>query len=145
MFESPAECAGILRDAGISPSPQRLAIFTYLRNHRNHPTAEMIGKEVREQLPGMSLTTVYNTLKLRGKKNMVHEVIIEDGELRYDADLRDHGHFKCLSCGEVYDFFPDEKELEFLNTSLPEGFRITSTHLCCRGICDKPACRVPSL
>ena len=145
MFESPMQCADLLRNAGISPSPQRLAIFTYLRNHRNHPTAEMIGTEVRQQLPGMSLTTVYNTLKLLVRHNMVHEVIIEDGELRYDGDLRDHGHFKCLECGEVYDFFPEEADLAFLRKTLPAGFQIRSTHLCCRGICDKPACRVPSL
>ena len=125
-----------LRAKGISPSPQRLAIYGYLKTHATHPTADVIMKELKGQLPTLSLTTVYNTLKLFVSKNLVGEVIIEDGELRFDADMRSHAHFKCVRCQQVFDLFPHGGELEISNLPpLPEGFVVETTHVCLRGVC----------
>ena len=67
----------------------------------------------------------------------VQEVIIEDGELRYDADMSDHGHFKCQECGKVFDLFPPANT-PLVNQihGLPEGFVVKRLHLCCRGLCQ---------
>ena len=77
----------ILRKIGVTPSPQRTAIYHFLRTHAIHPTAETIFAAVRSEQPSLSLTTVYNTLKLLVEKRAVREIIIEGGELRYDADI----------------------------------------------------------
>jgi Fe2+ or Zn2+ uptake regulation protein len=125
-----------LREKGISPSPQRLAVFGYLKTHPVHPTADVLMRELKPSLPTLSLTTIYNTLKLFVSKKLVNEVIIEDGELRFDADLRDHAHFKCVRCGEVFDLFPEGKKLDISNLPpMPEGFSIETVHICFRGSC----------
>lgn len=125
-----------LRAKGISPSPQRLAVYGYLKSHPVHPTADVLMRELKPFLPTLSLTTIYNTLKLFVAKKLICEVIIEDGELRFDADMRDHAHFKCVGCGEVFDLFPTGDKLELSNLPLlPEGFTIETVHVCLRGKC----------
>ena len=130
--------AEFLRSHGLSPSPQRVAIYDFLKNNAIHPTVDTIYNNVLEDLPAISRTTVYNTVKRLSAAGIIQEVIIEDGELRYDADISSHGHFKCLQCGEVYDLFPPESTPIVENIhGLPEGFKVTQIHLCCRGICKK--------
>ena len=129
-----------LRAKGISPSPQRLAVYGYLKSHPVHPTADVLMRELKPLLPTLSLTTIYNTLKLFVSKKLVNEVIIEDGELRFDADLRDHAHFKCVSCRQVFDLFPEGEKLEIANLPpLPAGFSVESVHICFRGKCSSCA------
>ena len=129
--------AAELRSCGISPSPQRLSVLAFLKSHAVHPTADMIMKALKPQLPTLSLTTVYNTLKLFVEKKLISEVIIEDGELRFDADLRPHAHFKCRECEEVFDLFPKKEECELIPLpALPRGFTVDTVHLCLRGRCS---------
>ncbi len=125
-----------LRSAGISPSPQRLAVYSFLKKHPVHPTADAIFRELRPELPTLSLTTVYNTLKLFVRQGVIQEVIIEDGELRFDADLREHAHFKCTACSRVYDLFPAPGESVLAKLpALPPAFTVAQTHVCLRGKC----------
>ena len=129
-----------LRACGISPSPQRIAVYGYLKSHPVHPTADVIMKELKPHLPTLSLTTVYNTLKLFVAKKLVNEVIIEDGELRFDADLKDHAHFKCTRCQEVFDLFPEGEKMDIAGLpALPEKFVAESVHICFRGKCAQCA------
>lgn len=87
-------------------------------------------------MPTLSLTTVHNTLKLLAAKKAILEVIIEDGTMRFDGDTRDHAHFKCRDCGEVYDLFPEEgAPLVTGIPSLPDGFTVEALHLCLKGVC----------
>ena len=126
-----------LRARGISPSPQRIAVYGYLKSHPVHPTADVIMKELKPHLPTLSLTTVYNTHKLFVAKKLVNEVIIEDGELRFDADLKDHAHFKCTRCQQVFDLFPEGSKMDITGLpALPEGFAVESVHICFRGRCS---------
>ena len=57
-----------------------------------------------------------------------------DGFLRYDADCTPHSHFKCKSCGKVFDVMlppPDVSKL------LPPGFTLMGTSLYMFGLCDR--------
>ena len=129
---------GSLRGWGISPSPQRVAIYGFLKANAIHPPAEVIWKSVKEEIPGISLTTVYNTLKLLSRRGVISEVLIEDGELRYDADTSPHAHFKCMECGEVIDLFPaDGKPIATGLPELPDGYEMRQIHLCLRGVCRR--------
>lgn len=122
-----------LRELGIRPSPQRLAVYSYLLSHPVHPTADTIYQAIIASQPSLSRTTIYNTLKLLVREKAVSTVIIEDGELRFDADLRPHAHFKCRICGRVYDLFdlPEQKI-----PALPSpAFKVEEIHICYRGIC----------
>jgi Fur family peroxide stress response transcriptional regulator len=94
----------------------------------------MIYKELVNEIPTLSKTTVYNTLKLFSGKNIILLINIEENELRFDADTTDHGHFKCTKCGNILDFDIDLSEI---NTKNIEKYKIDETHLYIKGMCDK--------
>ncbi|MGM0431420.1 MAG: Fur family transcriptional regulator [Spirochaetota bacterium] len=127
------EAVYVLENHGIKPSYQRIKIYEYLISKKNHPTVEMIYRELAPQIPTLSKTTVYNTLKLFYSVDVVQKVTIEENEVRFDADTTIHGHFKCLSCGSVFDFPVRKEEMSF---GLPSGFSVKEEHVYCTGYCS---------
>ena len=125
-----------LKKHEVKPSFQRLRIFDYLNEKHNHPTVDNIYKELVNEIPTLSKTTVYNTLKLFTSKGIAQIINIEDNETRYDADTSTHGHFKCLNCNKIYDF-----SLDNLDINIPDldGFENKQTHLYIKGKC--PNCK----
>jgi len=87
----------------IKPSIQRLKVYEYLYNNKTHPTVDNIYINLVEEIPTLSKTTVYNTLKLFVDNGIVKAITIEDNEVRYDAFMENHAHFKCDVCGIIYD------------------------------------------
>lgn len=129
-----SEAAAKLREFGIQPSQPRIAIYAYLDSLRNHPTADTVYAALAPDYPSLSKTTVYNTLKLFRSSGAAQCVIIEDGEMRFDADISKHAHFKCTECGEVHDLFFDPAQ--FLPT-VPDQFYVSEIHVNYRGICPE--------
>ena len=123
-----------LKENGIKPSIQRIKIFEYLLRHHEHPTVDDIFKSLSSEIPTLSKTTVYNTLNIFVESQIVHEVIIEENEVRYDVKTGTHGHFKCKSCGEIYDFDIDLSKLELQKLGDVE---IEETHFYLKGTCSK--------
>lgn len=117
-------------------SEQRLLIYSYLLEHRTHPAAEGIYRDLLPDHPSLSLTTVYNTLRFLAENRLIVPVMIEDGEVRYDADVSFHGHFKCRHCHRIFDVpVSHEERLAILPGS---GFKVESVHLDYYGRC--PGC-----
>ncbi|MBN1496740.1 MAG: transcriptional repressor [Spirochaetes bacterium] len=132
-----------LKDAlikkGISPSYHRLKIYEYLWENRTHPTADDIYNAIIKQIPTLSKTTIYNTLKTLGEKGLVSSITIEDNEVRYDADIAFHGHFKCTRCGALYDIDPEHIMLDKKNNVGKKilGHLVTEKQVYYKGICKK--------
>lgn len=123
-----------LRGNGIKPSYQRIKIFEYLMNTKEHPTVDTIYKSLVGDIPTLSKTTVYNTLNLFVENNIAHLITIEENETRYDADVSVHGHFKCEHCGRVADFNLD---MSHVSCEALEGFQVNQRHVYFKGICDR--------
>ena len=83
-------------------SKQRDAIITELKSRYDHPTAMELYLAVREQIPNLSLGTLYRNLS---QLEECGEIIkIPDGaQDRFDGNPAPHAHFKCNGCGKVYD------------------------------------------
>ncbi|MCL1936899.1 MAG: transcriptional repressor [Candidatus Azobacteroides sp.] len=124
-----------LLDFGVKPSVQRMAIMEYLMNNLIHPTADTIFNQLSPSLPTLSKTTVYNTLKLLEKRGAVIAIHIDEKNIRYDANISPHGHFKCKRCGCVSDF-PVEG-IESISMESPEGQLITECQLYFKGYCKE--------
>jgi len=122
-----------LKKHGVKPSYQRMQIFEYLLKSRNHPTVDEIFKTLVNNIPTLSKTTVYNTLKLFADKKIVIIINIEDNETRYDTDVSNHGHFKCIKCGSVYDFNVDLSKVGIKDI---ENFNISEYHFYLKGYCN---------
>lgn len=129
-----AEAGRYLAAQNIRPSYQRVCILQYLLERRSHPTVDEIYQALVREIPGLSRTTVYNTLGLFIHRKIAQPLTIEENQTRYDADVSEHGHFQCRRCGRVYDFSLDRLALSGL-----EGFAVESRQVYLKGIC--PACR----
>ncbi len=117
----------------IKPSYARIRILEYLVVKDSHPTVEEIYSALVGEIPTLSKTTVYNTLKLFMEADIARIITIEENEARYDADIDSHGHFKCNECGRIYDFHIDmQKEIEEL-----KAFKISEKSVYYKGICHE--------
>ena len=122
-----------LKSHDIKPSYQRIKIFDYLVKYRNHPTVDMVYQELVKEIPTLSKTTVYNTMNLFIEKKIAIEIVIEGNEVRYDADISVHGHFKCEKCQKVFDL---DLDLENIDLKSMENFQIKEDHIYFKGICN---------
>ena len=125
-----------LINAGIRPSVQRLAIFEYVRRSCQHPTAEVVCEALRDELGSLSLTTVYNTLKLFVDAGLISMLTIDDTFRCFDGNRCCHAHFRCNICGKIVDL-QMKKDFISLVEGL-DGYEITDAQLYLKGVC--PSC-----
>lgn len=123
-----------LKKHSIKPSTIRIKMLKYLMENRIHPTVDEIYHALLKDIPTLSKTSVYNTLDIFLKNGIVSLVTIEEKETRYDIDTSLHGHFKCESCGEVYDF---QVNAENLKEEGIEDFDVLDKKIYYSGICEK--------
>ena len=127
--------AKYLTECGLRPSMQRLAIYKYMATHPTHPTADEIFEALREMIPTLSKTTVYNTLKLFVEHGVVDEVFIDRTSERFDGNTELHAHFMCNSCGAIIDTPITAPEM--INSATPEGVQLAKTQLLYFGTCKE--------
>ena len=125
-----------LRSRGIQPTQQRVAVYRYLLEHRTHPTADTVYQALGEEFPTMSRTTVYNTMRALYEADLLRIVTIDAEEQHFDADVADHGHFRCMVCGKLFDFpLPATTSVSLA----PSEFETTRFDVYASGIC--PQCQ----
>ena len=88
-------------------SKQRDSILEFLATRKDHPTADVVYMNVREQLPNISLGTVYRNLTLLSDLGEILRLRVGDGTDHFDADTSEHYHFVCTECGSVIDLDMD--------------------------------------
>ena len=100
--------------------------------HRTHPTIDMIYRDIVNEIPTLSKTTVYNTMKLFTEKGLVMELTIDSEESHFDIDKHPHSHFECIKCKRIYDI---EDICEKFDTETIDGHRVLQQHVYLKGIC----------
>lgn len=125
-----------LKEKNIRLSHHRLKVLEFLNDNRIHPTVDQIYIELHKELPTLSKTTVYNSLNALIDAGLVKVITIEDNETRYDIVTDNHGHFKCESCGKIYDF--EINLTSFISKDLND-FKINNKDVYFKGIC--PNCK----
>ena len=123
-----------LENCGIKPSLQRMAIMDYLMTHRTHPTADTIFNDLYPNIPTLSKTTVYNTVKLLAEHDAILTINIDEKNVRYDGDISRHAHFRCKHCGYIYDLPITDLQVSHSEKDT-EDFTITDTQLYYKGFC----------
>jgi Fur family peroxide stress response transcriptional regulator len=94
----------MLRKNGHKVTPQRIAICEAVLSNKEHPTAEIIFKKISKQHPTISMTTVYHTLDLLKKLELVHEINFDNRVTRYDSNVSVHVNVICQKCGKISDY-----------------------------------------
>lgn len=124
-----------LVNRGVRPSVQRLAIMDYLIHHPIHPTVDDVYQGLCNNVPTLSRTTVYNTLRMLSEKGAAQMITIDDHRVCYDGDVRSHVHFFCKKCGKVIDLF-GEQAPQLESPVCIEGNIVQEKQLYYRGICS---------
>ncbi len=103
------DALGRLREAGLRPTRQRLALARLLFDHGDrHVSAEDLHAEVRTLDIKVSLATIYNTLNQFTKAGLLREVTVESGRAWFDTNVSDHHHFCFEGTGRLVDIPGDE-------------------------------------
>ncbi len=92
-----------LRDHGVQPSAQRLAVADYVLTTVDHPSADQVLEEVHARLPMLSRATVYNTLNLFVEKGLLRPLVLAEGKVVFDPRLEPHHHFVDEETGRIED------------------------------------------
>lgn len=102
-------------------SRQRDAILAFLKTRKDHPTADTVYINVREEFPNISLGTVYRNLTLLTELGTIQKLNM-GGSIpdRFDATPDPHYHFVCMECGSVIDL--DIDTMEEVNKIADAGF-----------------------
>lgn len=87
----------------IKYSRQRESIKACLAGRTDHPTADMIYTNIREQFPHISLGTVYRNLNLLAELGEIQKLACGDGKDHFDWNTSLHYHFVCRRCEAVSD------------------------------------------
>ncbi|HIZ08660.1 MAG TPA: transcriptional repressor [Candidatus Eubacterium avistercoris] len=87
----------------IKRSKQRECIKQFLMSRTDHPTAETIYIHLREQMPSISLGTVYRNLSLLADMGEIRKLSPGMGPDHFDANVMPHNHFICRNCGNILD------------------------------------------
>lgn len=93
----------IFKEKKLKLTPQRIAVYKFLKSTKKHPSAETIYKSLLSEYPTMSLATVYKALKTLVDVNLVQELNVGEGNFRYDGNTQPHPHIQCIQCGRVDD------------------------------------------
>lgn len=91
-------------------SKQRDLIKEFLMTRTDHPTADIIYRNVRCHSPNISLGTVYRNLTLLARSGEISRLNMGDGVDRFDADTSPHYHLLCQECGRVVDLAVEDMD-----------------------------------
>ncbi|HKS36531.1 MAG TPA: Fur family transcriptional regulator [Verrucomicrobiae bacterium] len=127
-----------LATSGLRFTPQRQEVYDVLLHKRDHPTAEEVFFRAKQQMPDISMATVYNCLDALVKCGLVKQVNVDRGATRFCPNMHEHCHFHCDACGGVYDIDLDRTKPQI---PLPRGFRATQFDLSIRGLCPDCAAK----
>ena len=92
-----------LEASGQRFTEQRAAVYRFLRQTREHPSADDVFTSVRTVIPDISLATVYKSLETLVSCGLASKLTYGDGSARYDGRTDPHPHARCLACGKVRD------------------------------------------
>lgn len=121
----------MLRDHGIQPSAQRLAVADYVLHTTEHPSADKVWAGVQETFPMISRATVYNTLNLFVEKGLLRELHLAPDSVLFDPNIDRHHHFIDEESGRVYDV--PWNQVEVSNAKALPGFEVHDYQVVMRG------------
>ena len=82
---------------------KRNAILAYLRQTKDHPSAEMVYNQLKPEIPDLSLGTVYRNLSMFKTNGDIISIGTVNGVERFDGNTNPHVHFVCNGCDTVTD------------------------------------------
>lgn len=124
----------LCREHDLAATHQRQKIYEALMARPGHYSPEEIYEQVKQDLPSISLATVYKNLKTFVRAGLLQEVSPHHG-WRIDANPHPHHHLVCTHCGSITDIALDRFDPVKLRGKLPAGFRVEKLSVEIQGTC----------
>lgn len=124
-------------------TPQRRAVIeVFLNNLSLHLSADEVYDLVRNEYPEIGIATVYRTLDLLVKLDVLQKLNFGDGCSRYELSQSEHHHHHliCLKCGKLIEVAEDLLEKLEETITKENQFEIINHQLKFYGYCSN--CRI---
>ena len=121
----PIDIEALCAEKGLRITEQRRVIARVLSEAEDHPDVEALYTRSSAIDPGISIATVYRTVRLVEEAGILERHDFGDGRARYEAAAEaHHDHLINVETGEVIEFV--DPELEALQKVIAEklGFRL---------------------
>ena len=107
----------ILKNEGLRYTKQRQQVWDEIRNSSDHRDAEEIYIQINNaskssQVKKVSRATVYRTIDVLVRNNLVRKMELGDGRALYEhkIDEEHHDHIICVETGKIIEFYNEELE-----------------------------------
>ena len=114
---------------------QLKTIVKVLGSTNSHPTAEWIYREVKQEIPKVSLGTIYRNLRELQVEGEILEINIDGSPSRFDYNTTDHCHFRCTNCEQMIDLTVPECSKIVKQLTRKRGLQITGHQVIFSGLC----------
>ena len=122
---TPSAPQKLCADKGLRITEQRKVIARVLSDSEDHPDVEQLHERASKIDPGISIATVYRTVRLFEEAGVLDRHDFGDGRSRYEpAPESHHDHLIDVESGKVVEFV--DPELEALQKQIAEklGYRL---------------------
>ena len=101
-----------LQKEGLRYTKQRQEIWDELRSSDKHRDTEEICLTLRKRGLNISRATVYRTIEMLVKINLIDKLEFGDGRARYEYNdnFLHHDHLVCTNCGKIIEFHNESIE-----------------------------------
>jgi len=101
-----------LKKEGLRFTEQRKSIWDEITSSEDDREAEDIFLALRKKNINVSRATVYRTIDVLVKNNLVRKLDIGDAPSKYEnkIDSHHHDHMICLETGDIIEFYNEELE-----------------------------------
>ena len=116
----------VLQKEGLRFTRQRLAVWTEIGISREHRDADDIYISIRSKGAKVSRATVYRTIDVLVKNNLVRKLDVGDGKNRFESkiDEEHHDHMICLETGNIIEFYNSRLEQLQEKIALDNGYEL---------------------
>ncbi len=101
-----------LANEGLRFTAQREAIWKEILSNDGHRDADEIFINLRKRGVSVSRATVYRTIDVLAKNNMVRKLDMGFGssKIEHKLNTKHHDHIICIECGKIEEFMVNEIE-----------------------------------
>lgn len=124
-MQQPIDIEALCAERGLRITEQRRVIARVLSDSHDHPDVEKLHERAAAIDPGISIATVYRTVRLFEEAGILDRHDFGDGRARYEAAPEaHHDHMIDVETGKVLEFV--DPELEALQRQIADrlGFRL---------------------
>ncbi len=113
----------ILKKEGLKYTPQRESVLKIILNTKGHLDCEDLYSLIKSKKIKVSRSTLYRTLDILVKHNMIRKLDLGDGVFRYERKINvpHHDHMICVNCGDIIEFLNDD--IENIQIEIAKSFK----------------------